>query len=158
MIMVSAYLGVGSNRGNRQGCIQGAIGMLRDDPLISVTAVSQMIETEAVGDAGPDPFLNGALEVRTTLEPRGLLQRCRAIESHYQRPASGPLRAGPRAIDLDLLLFGDQVCDEPHLTVPHPRMHERWFVLAPLAQIAPEAHHPVFGRSVAELLEAISLK
>lgn len=116
--------------------------------------MSSWHETEPVGGPPQGPFLNGAALVRTDLEPRPLLRLLKTLERAAGREDAGP-RWGPRPLDLDLLLFDDRVLDEPGLTVPHPRMTERRFVLEPAAEVAPELVHPATGRTVRELLEAL---
>ncbi|HEY6028987.1 MAG TPA: 2-amino-4-hydroxy-6-hydroxymethyldihydropteridine diphosphokinase, partial [Gaiellaceae bacterium] len=115
-----AYVGVGANLGDREATIREAVRLLGDE----VVAVSRLRETEPWGYADQPPFLNGAILLETGLEPRALLDRLLAVERELGRSRDGP-RYGPRTIDLDLLLYGDRVVDEPGLTVPHPRLHER---------------------------------
>ena len=141
-----AYVGVGANLGDREAAIRGAVRLLGDD----VVAVSRLRETEPWGYADQPPFLNGAILLDTDLEPRAVLDRLLAVERELGRTRDGP-RYGPRTIDLDLLLYGDRVVDEPGLTVPHPRLHERAFALEPLLDLDPEAEIPGRGR-VAALL------
>jgi 2-amino-4-hydroxy-6-hydroxymethyldihydropteridine diphosphokinase len=146
-----AYLGLGSNLGDRRGYLEQGLALLRQTPGVEVLRVSSFFETDPVGGpAGQGPYLNAAAALRTTLPAAELLQRLLAIET-----ACGRVRAerfGPRTLDLDLLLYGDVVLDSPDLTLPHPRLHERLFVLQPLAEIAPGALHPVHACSVADLL------
>jgi 2-amino-4-hydroxy-6-hydroxymethyldihydropteridine diphosphokinase len=152
---ITAYVGLGSNLGDRAGNIRAAVEQLRRAAGVAVSAVSSLLENDAVGGpAGSPPFLNAAAELRTTLSPLALLHQLHAIEA-----ALGRVRAerwGPRTIDLDLLLYGDHCVDDPELIVPHPLMHERRFVLQPLAEIAPAAVHPRRGVSVDELLRQLS--
>lgn len=128
--MTVAYVGVGSNLGDREATIRAAI-----DALPGVIAVSQLRETDPVGVTDQPAFLNGAVALETELSPRELLDRLLAVERELGRERRE--RWGPRTIDLDLLLYGDEAIDEAGLTVPHPRLHERRFVLEPLADIAP---------------------
>lgn len=148
-----AFIALGSNLGDRRLAIDRAVALLAADDHITISAISPLFETAPVGGPpGQGPFLNAACEVRTTRSARGLLDRLLSIEAALGRERR--VRWGPRLIDLDLLLFGDEVHDEPGLRIPHPRLHERLFVLEPLAAIAPRAVHPVLGRSIAALLEA----
>jgi len=153
--MPIAYLALGANLGDRRRNIQSAVELLRATAGTSVTKVSSLHETAAVGGpAGSPAFLNAAAEVETSLEPAALLARLLEIERLLGRERRE--KWGPRTIDLDVLLYDDRVVDEPHLHIPHPLMHQRRFVLAPLAEIAPGAIHPVLKRSVAELLADLS--
>jgi 2-amino-4-hydroxy-6-hydroxymethyldihydropteridine diphosphokinase len=148
---INAYIALGANLGDRRGNIGQALELLRATPGLGVTRVSSLREYAAVGGppASP-PFLNAAAEVQTTLSPRDLLARLLEIEQQLGRQRRE--KWGPRLIDLDLLLYGEQVIDQAELTIPHPRMHERRFVLEPLAEIAPQVVHPVHRRSIRDLL------
>ncbi len=147
----TAYLALGSNLGDRRGYLERAVEALRALPGVEVVRVSSLYETAPVGGPpGQGPYLNAVVEVRTDLPAEALLRSLLAIESQLGRVRQE--RDGPRTIDLDLLLHGDLVCDGPDLTVPHPRLHERLFVLRPLAEIAPGVVHPVRKRTVLELL------
>ena len=149
--MTTVYLGLGSNLGDRRRNLEAALDALRAHPQIAVTAVSSFLETDPVGGPpGQGKFLNAAAKIETDLSPEALLEELKRVERALGRKP-GP-RWGPREIDLDILLYGDAVLETPNLTIPHPRMRERRFVLEPLAEIAPDARDPVTGRTVRELL------
>jgi 2-amino-4-hydroxy-6-hydroxymethyldihydropteridine diphosphokinase len=152
--MPRAYLALGSNLGSRRSYLRRALGLLDADPDIDVVAVSAFRETDPVGYLDQPRFLNGACAVETDLSPRELLDRMLSIERRLGRDRSGP-RFGPRTVDLDLLLYGDEVVDEPGLTVPHPRLAERRFVLEPLAELEPDLTLPD-GRRVSDLLRGLT--
>ena len=135
--MVSrAYVGLGANLGDRARTIRAALERLGRVPGVEVVAVSSLRETDPVGLEAQPRFLNGAVALETELPPRALLDALLAVERELGRTREG-LRFGPRTIDLDLLLYEDRVVDEPGLTVPHPRLHERRFALEPLAELDP---------------------
>ena len=134
--MVTTYLGIGSNLGQREGYIHRAIELLQTSPGIDVKRVSSLYETDPVGGPPQGKFLNGTLEIQTSLSPRDLLQRLKEIEKLTGRLARE--RYGPREIDLDILLYGDHQIQEPDLVIPHPEMWKRSFVLTPLKEIAPD--------------------
>jgi len=131
-----AYVGLGANLGDRERTLREAVDALGAEEGIDVVAVSTLRETEPVGVGEQPRFLNGAAELETTLTARELLDRLLTVEQRFGRVRI-PGEHGPRTLDLDLLLYGDEVIDEPGLTVPHPRLHERRFVLEPLAELAP---------------------
>jgi 2-amino-4-hydroxy-6-hydroxymethyldihydropteridine diphosphokinase len=133
-----AYVGLGSNLGDREAVIRTAA------ELIGARRLSRISETEPWGNEEQPKFLNAVAEVETELEPRALLGLLLEVEARLGRERDGT-HWGPRTIDLDLLLYGDRVVDEPGLTVPHPFLHERLFVLEPLAELAPDAAIPGRG-------------
>jgi 2-amino-4-hydroxy-6-hydroxymethyldihydropteridine diphosphokinase len=149
----SAYVGLGANLGDREATLRRALELLGDAPGVEVVAVSALRETDPVGVLDQPRFLNGAAAVETTLSPRDLLGVLLDVERALGR-VRGEERWGPRAVDLDLLAYDDLVVDEPGLRVPHPRLHERRFVLEPLLELDPELRIPGRGR-VSELLAAL---
>jgi 2-amino-4-hydroxy-6-hydroxymethyldihydropteridine diphosphokinase len=148
--MLTAYIALGSNLGNRAEALSSAVGHLRS--LGRVVALSSLYETDPVGYHDQPAFLNAAVALETQLEPLPLLRGLLAIERELGRDRSqGPLK-GPRTLDLDLLLMGDWVIAGEELSLPHPALTQRRFVLAPLAEIAPELRHPESNETMAELL------
>ena len=135
------YLGLGSNVGDRKGHLRGALSLLGEHG-VDVEAVSSVYETEPVGEILDQPdFLNAAVRVATALEPLDLLDACKAIEAEHGRMLGGP-RHGPRPLDVDVLLLGDVELDDPRLTLPHPEVTSRRFVLVPLLELDPELALP----------------
>ena len=147
-----AYLSLGSNLGDREANLRDAIARL--GPLGTVTAVSSFYETEPVDFLDQPWFLNCVALLETDLLPKTLLQRLLEIERSLGRERLQP--KGPRLIDIDILLCGDKIIHEPGLTIPHPALHQRRFVLEPLAQIAPGVVHPILKKSAQELLTGLS--
>lgn len=147
---IRAYVGLGSNLGDREATLLRALELLAAEPGLTVTAVSVFRDTEPVGYIEQPRFLNGVAAVDTELSARELLDRLLGVERSLGRRRNGP-RFGPRTVDLDLLLYGDATIDEAGLSVPHPRLGERRFVLEPLAELDPALTLPD-GRKVLDLL------
>jgi len=148
---VTAYLGLGSNLGDREGTLRRAIELIGTAPSVRVDSVSSFYETEPVGFVEQGRFINAAACVKTTLSAHELLRVCQGVEYALGRVRT--IKWGPRTLDIDILLYGDDVLDTEDLKVPHPLMHERRFVLEPLSEIAPDAFHPVLRMTVRELLD-----
>ena len=151
---VTAYLGLGSNMGDRQDNLDRALALLSQR--LRIKKVSSIYDTEPVGNVNQPRFLNLVCEVYTSLTPVALLTLGKGIESKLGR-VPGKSNA-PRPIDIDILFYGDQIIETPELVIPHPRLTERAFVLIPLAQIAPNVVHPVNGKTIKELLEGLTEK
>ncbi|MEF7613926.1 2-amino-4-hydroxy-6-hydroxymethyldihydropteridine diphosphokinase [Aquincola sp. MAHUQ-54] len=128
------FVGLGANLGDARGAVQAALQALAGWPGVRVAAASSLYRSAPVDAGGPD-YINAAAELQTLLAPEALLDALQAIEHRHGRER--PYRHAPRTLDLDLLLYGDRVLDTPRLTLPHPRLHERAFVLQPLAELAP---------------------
>jgi 2-amino-4-hydroxy-6-hydroxymethyldihydropteridine diphosphokinase len=149
--LITAYLGLGSNLGNRKANLASALRRMQ--PLVRVEGVSSLYETKAVGPIEQPDFLNAAVRVATGLQPVALLRHVKAVEREIGRRFAEP--QGPRPIDIDILLYGDQIVDGGELQVPHPRMTERAFVLIPLADIANGVKHPVSGQAIETLMKSV---
>jgi len=149
---IQVAIALGSNLGDSQATLETAVAQLSQDPNINLQAQSHWYQTVAVGPSQPD-YLNGCVWVNTQYDPEPLLQRLLAIETQFGRVRLE--RWGPRILDLDVLLFGSEVINTPTLTVPHPHLHERAFVLAPLAEICPHWMHPILHQSIADLAKAV---
>jgi 2-amino-4-hydroxy-6-hydroxymethyldihydropteridine diphosphokinase len=148
----TVYLALGTNLGNRLANLKAARAALT--PQMDLKAQSQIYETPPWGFTEQDKFLNQVLKVETYLEPEALLKHLKRLEVALGRVPS--FENGPRLIDMDILFFDDLVMDTPELTIPHPRLHERAFVLVPLNDIAPDLVHPEFRKTVQELLSAVN--
>lgn len=149
--MVVAYLGIGSNVGDRVAFCRSAIGALRKSPEIEVDATSSLYETSPVGGPPQRSFVNMVVRIRTSLDARALLEAVKKIERQLGREPN-EMRWGPRVVDLDILTFDDEKIVEPDLEVPHPRLTQRRFVLVPLLEIDPEAADP-WGSRYADALD-----
>lgn len=153
--MALVYLGLGSNVGDRAAFIERAAAALATQPHTTVHRRSSVHEYAAVGGPPQAPFLNAVVEITTSLPPRDLLDGLREIEAALGRARPDAVRWGPRTIDLDLLLYDHLVLDEDGLTIPHPRLAERRFVLEPLVELAPEVRHPILNLTARELLRRL---
>lgn len=151
MTTVEAYLGLGSNLGDREHNLGRAVSLL--ERMAGPVIASSVYETKPWGYASQPDFLNLVCRVDTALTPQALLEAAQEVERFVGREPT--FRYGPRVIDVDILLYGDTVIDVPELRVPHPRLSERAFALAPLAELAPELLHPELGVSIRELLERL---
>ena len=147
----AAYLALGSNLGDREALLRRAVELLWASDGLEILASSRVFETAPVGPPPQGPYLNAVLRVCTVRSPRALLDRMLEIESLCGRDRREETRWGPRNLDLDLLLYSDWCIDEAGLELPHPRMHERSFVLEPLCDLAPDEQHPRFRVAFGEL-------
>ncbi|MCU0641254.1 MAG: 2-amino-4-hydroxy-6-hydroxymethyldihydropteridine diphosphokinase [Candidatus Margulisbacteria bacterium] len=146
-----AYLALGSNVGDREEAIEQACFLLEKNPNIHVAKRSSNYETEAEGGGEQAPFINAAVEIRTKLPVHKLLEVCQEIETALGRERE--IEWGPRTIDIDILLYDNEIISDDKLQIPHPLMHERLFVLKPLREIAPNAIHPVLEKNIESLFE-----
>ena len=149
-----AYIGFGSNIGERLTYIQNSLHSLSVVEGITLKTISSIYKTEPVGNVAQDDFLNGVVSLETSLSPHTLLHTLKDIEVSIGRQHRSYW--GPREIDMDILIYNDLCLQTPDLTIPHPEMHLRRFVLAPLAEIAPNLSHPVFNKSILSLLLSVN--
>ncbi len=151
--MARCYLGLGSNLGDRAGAVRESVKRLVSEGDIQLNRLSSLYVTRPWGREDQPEFVNAVAEVDTALEPCELLARAKSVESDMGRKQS--LRWGPREIDIDVLLYGDDVVDTDSLTIPHPRIEERVFVLVPLLELVPDLVHPLTGSRLAESLDRL---
>lgn len=151
--MATAFIGLGSNIRDRKKNIEEAVTLLENTPDIKIEKRSSLYITDPIGYVGQDFFLNAVIEISTMLSPRDLLHRCLEIEEQMGRVRI--MEWGPRLIDLDLLLYGEDIIEDEELIVPHPLMHNRRFVLIPLVEIAPDVIHPKLHQTASELLYSL---
>ncbi len=157
-LMQDVYLGLGSNLGDREAMLREALDAIGLLPGTVVVAASPIYETPPMGPQDQGAYLNMAAQIQTSLAAVALMRALQQIECDLGRAKNETRQHwGPREIDIDILLYGDSVIDEPGLTVPHPGMHQRWFVLKPLCDIAPDVLHPVLKTRVKEFLQATEL-
>lgn len=149
-----AYIAIGGNLGDRRAYLQAGIKEVAALPSTRLAAISRTYETQAVGPVAQPDFLNAVVAIETALAPAPLLAALLAAEKKHQRQRR--IHWGPRTLDLDLLLYGERTINSADLTLPHPRMHERRFVLVPLCEIAPRLSHPITGRPFAAYLAALT--
>ncbi len=149
--MERVYVGVGSNLGDRAGFLEKAKSLVNQLPGTRVLRSSSIYETDPVGGPPQGKYLNAVWEIETSLSPHEIKEKLREIEAKLGRKRS--FENAPREMDLDILFYGCQIIDEEGLRIPHPRLHERLFVLEPLAELAPDLQHPILKRKVEELLE-----
>ncbi|MBR6400802.1 MAG: 2-amino-4-hydroxy-6-hydroxymethyldihydropteridine diphosphokinase [Firmicutes bacterium] len=150
----TAYIALGSNMGDREKYLTDAVKAVDSDENCRVTRVSPFIETKPVSDVPQDDYLNGCMAVQTLYSPQELLDMLNAAEAAADRKRT--VKWGPRTLDLDIIFYGDEIIQTKSLTVPHPLMHTRAFVLEPLNAIAPYMRHPVFGLTVGEMLKQLT--
>jgi 2-amino-4-hydroxy-6-hydroxymethyldihydropteridine diphosphokinase len=153
--VVDAFIALGGNVGDRHATLRRAIDAIAATPGLTLLACSRVREYPAWGPIAQSAYLNAVAHVRAAIPPRALLESLLVIERALGRNRASEQRWGPRTLDLDLLLYGDRIIREPDLTVPHPWLHKRRFVLEPLAELCPDRTVPGLDRSVRDLLEAL---
>ncbi len=151
--MALSYIGMGANQNDRAAALRRAASTIHEHNRLDVKHASPVYETAPIGVTGQPMYLNAVLAVETDLEPRALLACLLAVERRFGRVRKQ--RWGPRSLDLDILLYGNEIIRVRGLQIPHPRLHERAFVLIPLRELAPRGRHPVFNRTFSELAESI---
>ena len=151
--MAISYIGLGSNLGNRENMLIRSMEYLNQSPNTNITNRSSFYETKPVGGPPQGDFINAAIEVETQLSPESLLTELHGIEERLRRKRV--IKDGPRAIDMDILLFDNIILNTVRLNIPHPLMHKRMFVLEPLTEIAPQLKHPVSGKSIIQLRDML---
>ena len=154
MLFRTIFIGVGSNLGDRKETIESAQQVFSQSLGIRLIRSAPLYETEPVGGPAQGLYLNTVWEVETSLQPREILDLLLQIESQFGRNRKE--KNEPRTIDLDILFFDDEIIEEPDLVVPHPRLHERWFVLKPLWDLRADFVHPIFKKSICELLDQVN--
>jgi 2-amino-4-hydroxy-6-hydroxymethyldihydropteridine diphosphokinase len=155
--MITSFIGVGSNLGNRRANITAAIEELNRSKKIAVEKVSSLYRTSPRGGPeGQSMFLNGVVKIKTSLSPVGLLARVQQIEKGLKRKRT--VKNGPRTIDLDILTYGRRVVAKPHLFIPHPLLCQREFVLKGFCEIAPDVVHPLLRKSIRDIYETLKEK
>ena len=155
--MKTVYIGIGGNLGDPYENCMKAVEIIKEQPFCEIKALSPFYRTQPVGIEGDNWFINAVLSINTSLSSGELIEMLLDIEKEMGRTRSA-IRWESRIIDLDVLLFGNDIINDKNLIVPHPRMHLRRFVMAPMADIAPELVHPVLGKSMAEILDEIPLE
>lgn len=153
--MAVVYLSLGSNLDDRVGYIQQAVSLLSKADDFKIVRTSTLYETEPWGNKDQEWFINAVIEAKTNFSPTELLHHCQQVEQNLGRIREGVPRWGERTIDIDILLYGKEIINLPELTVPHPRMHERAFVLVPMLELVPLLKHPILNKSISELHEAL---
>jgi 2-amino-4-hydroxy-6-hydroxymethyldihydropteridine diphosphokinase len=152
----TAFIALGANLGHREKNVSAALNSLQATREIDVIKVSAIYETQPVGGPeGQDPFLNAVAQIETTLTARRLMTVCSKIEASLGRRRSNEVHWGPRIIDLDILFFDQEIHSSPEMTIPHPLLHERRFVMEPLVEIAPDWVHPALDQTARQILDSL---
>lgn len=152
---IDAYIAMGSNLGDRSENIQAGLDAIADLPTTTIVQCSTIIETDPIGLGEQSCYLNGVVHIQTQLDPRVLLDALLTIEAQQGRDRANEIRWGARTLDLDVLVYGDVIIDEPGLEIPHPRLHTRSFVLVPMSEIAPDLVVPRYKKTPQALLEVL---